>query len=125
MRLFRTITANPAFLGLALLVLLQAAMAAPAFSGCYDDRIGDEFTLALGEEFCLKNTKWNCKPLCYYYAGMPAPKAYSLGVSKHQGALNLFYHLQDGEEPIFVINNNHFTVLELHPEYIRVRYQGE
>lgn len=106
-------------------LLLVVSAAATAWSGCYDDRIGEEYTIKLGHEFCLKNSKWNCKPLCFYYAGMPLPRSYSLGVSKHQGALNLFYHLQDGEDPVFFINDNHFTVLELHPEYIRVRFEGE
>lgn len=110
-----------------LIVLLACCMALPlnALAGCFDDRIGEEYTIKLGHELCLKNSKWNCKPLCFYYAGMPGPKSYSLGVSKHQGALNLFYHIRDGEEPIFFINDNHFIIIELHHEYIKVRYEGE
>jgi len=111
---------------LALTCLATALFATTsAQAGCYDDRIGEEYTVELGQEFCLKNSKWNCKPLCFYYAGMPGPASYSLGVSKQQGALNLFYHLQDGEKPMFFINDNHFTVLDLHPEYLKVRYEGE
>ncbi len=107
-------------------VLVCALLAAPAaFAGCYDDRVGEEFTLNVGDEFCLKNTKWSCKPLCFYFAGMPDKDAFSLGVARHQGALNLFYPYAGPGKSSFSISGHRFTVLQINPELMQVRYDGE
>lgn len=112
------------FKALAVLALVAIPLSAWG-DGCYDERIGDTFSVDLGGELCMKNTKWNCKPLCFYYAGMTDNDTFSLGVARHQGALNIYHPYNPDEKSIFSVAGNNFEILEITPEKLKVKYLGE
>ena len=110
-----------------LLCLLCAGFfTSSALAGCYDEFVGSEHTIKLGDEFCLKNKKWNCKPLCLYYAGIPASGSFSIGVARQQGAMNLFIPFQgEGADTLFSLQEHSFKVMKLLPESVTLQYMGE
>ena len=113
---------------LAVLILaLCCALPLPlaADEGCYGERTGEEFAINLGEEFCLKNKKWNCKPLCFYFAGVTDDDTFSIGIARAQGGLNLYHPYSPGEKSEFTVSGNIFEIIELTPEVLRVKYLGE
>lgn len=111
----------PLILSLLSYVLLCWSM--PAAAGCYDEQLNKEYTLRVGEQVCLKNRKWNCKPVCFYYAGMISDKGFSLLVPRQQGGMNLYYPAAKGE--VITLVNHLFEVVKITPNSGTFRYKGE
>ncbi len=95
----------------------------PALAGCYDEQIGQEYTLRVGEQMCLKNRKWNCKPVCFFYAGMISEKGFSLLVPRQQGGMNLYYPAKKGG--IITLVDQLFEEVEITPDKGIFKYKGE
>ncbi len=112
----------PLVINLVLLTLLCWAPLAGA--GCYDEQLEQEYTLRVGEQMCLKNRKWNCKPVCFYYAGMISDKAFSLLVPRQQGGMNLFYPATKKGQVITLVDH-FFEVVSITPSQGVFKYKGE
>ncbi len=109
---------------ISLILIAMFCWTLPAVAGCYDEQLDQEYTLRVGEQMCLKNRKWNCKPVCFFYAGMISDKAFSLLVPRQQGGMNLFYPATQKGHRITLVDH-FFEVVNITPSQGVFKYKGE